>query len=167
MLASRLSRSPVLQRQRDLRRQTHEARRCTAGLDRTSVSLHQLSVTRQSADPIAAGHRALQAHDCQVAMIAVAASSISGGANLQPLRRWADGPTASIYPSLSVFRRLFSVNLDPGNLPSGEPMPGRSRYRPLRSINSLARVGWQRDLRGEPHGGYLCLVMLVVIVALM
>ena len=80
--------SPVLRWQRDLRHQTDKLCRCTSGLARASASRHQLSIRCLSADPIAAGHRALPAPDCQVAMIAVTSSSISGGADLQLLRQW-------------------------------------------------------------------------------
>jgi hypothetical protein len=72
----------MLRRQGDLRCQTHEVCGCTSGLVRASASPHQPSITRLSADSITAGQRALQTPDCQIAMIAVAASSISRRAKL-------------------------------------------------------------------------------------
>ena len=75
-----LTTAPMLRRQHDLGGQTHEVHGCPSGLVRAYASPHQLSIRRLSADSITAGQRALSAPDCQVALIAVAASPIRPGA---------------------------------------------------------------------------------------
>jgi hypothetical protein len=121
----------ILRRQRDPRCWTYQSRRwrrCISGLVRAAASLHQLSITHLSADPIAAGQWALSARR-KVGWRDDRGRSI--------IHQWGSGGATSLQTSLR-WRQIPGALLALSGTMTRSSLPGSVALRGMRTVFSVA-----------------------------